>query len=213
MESENNSASETVETQSSEGEYSCSQDASDDNQITSGSSVTEKPLLEEYHCDESHDINVGMGKYAVIKEGCKLMTMGIGSCIATLIYDSVAKVYGMAHIMLPFQGDFSRKTQNANKYADVGIRNMIHDMEELGAKRGNMKAKIAGGAHMFPSLEEHPNSVNRKNAEAVRQVLAEEGIKIVAEDIGGNSGRTIIFNIEDEEFKVIVKSEHIERIL
>ncbi|MFP4424686.1 MAG: chemotaxis protein CheD [Candidatus Woesearchaeota archaeon] len=155
---------------------------------------------------DSERLIVGMGEYVIRGEGHKLMCVGIGSCIATVIYDSEKKIYSMGHIMLPLHAEIPRITANPNKYADICIPNMVKDMVEEGANKTRLKAKIAGGAHMFPSLQESEKSINVKNANAVRQVLKESGIELLSEDVGGSYGRTIILDTSTEECKIILKA-------
>lgn len=158
------------------------------------------------------EITVGMGKYEIKKEDTLLVCVGIGSCISTVIMDSQNKVYGMAHVMLPNYNP-SINTTNPNRYANVCIPNMIKDMIALGAKKENLKAKIAGGAHMFATFVPDKESINLKNIRAVKEVLQEETIPILAEDIGGNAGRTIKFNVDIEEFKIIIRANNEEKTI
>ena len=46
-------------------------------------------------------------------------------------------------------------------------------------------------------------SIGKRNGEAVKKSLNANGIPIIAEEIGGNKGRTMILNASDG--KVIVK--------
>ena len=60
-----------------------------------------------------------------------------------------------------------------------------------------LKAKMAGGAQMFQfSTGSDMMRIGPRNVEAVRKQLADLNIQIMAEDVGGNSGRTIEFNPE-----------------
>ena len=45
--------------------------------------------------------HVGMADLVVVSAPAKLVTLGLGSCIGLVVFDSVAKVAGMVHIMLP----------------------------------------------------------------------------------------------------------------
>ena len=59
----------------------------------------------------------------------------------------------------------------------------------------SLKAKIAGGAQMFQfSTGSDLMRIGPRNVEAVKRVLNQLGIELVAEDCGGNNGRTIEFN-------------------
>ena len=58
-----------------------------------------------------------------------------------------------------------------------------------------LKAKIAGGAQMFQfSTGSELMRIGPRNVEAVKKILMKNHIQLVAEDVGGNSGRTIEFN-------------------
>ncbi len=71
--------------------------------------------------------------------------------------------------------------------------------------------KIAGGAEMFSFAgSDAPRlAVGQRNIAAVREQLAALGLRIHAEDLGGNSGRTFEFNVETQQatIKVVGKPE------
>ena len=116
----------------------------------------------------------------------------------------VNKIAGMVHYMLP---DSTRiiNNQNIAKFGDTGIAETVRRMEELGAKRQFMVAKIAGGAKMFAIRAESNLSnlnVGDNNIESAKIHLAALGIKLIAEDTGLNYGRTIEFFAEDGSLKI-----------
>ncbi|AJG39879.1 chemotaxis protein CheD [Thermotoga sp. RQ7] len=132
---------------------------------------------------------IGIGEYAVMKNPGVIVTLGLGSCVAVCMRDPVAGVGGMAHVMLPDSGG---KTDKPGKYADTAIETLVKELEALGAKRERMEAKIAGGASMF---ESKGMNIGQRNVEAVKRHLKEHGIKLVAEDTGGNRARSVEYNI------------------
>lgn len=148
-------------------------------------------------------IKVGMADLQVCKAPDALTTLGLGSCIGACIYDPATKVAGMVHFMLP-DSTRIKNNQNIAKFGDTGIAETIRLMEQLGAKRSRMVAKIAGGARMFNmSAATLPTmNVGDNNIEAARKVLKEFGICIIAEDVGLNYGRTIEFYAEDGSLKI-----------
>lgn len=134
-----------------------------------------------------------------------LVTISLGSCVGVVLYDPVNKIGGLAHIMLPDSSMSAVKSSNPKKFADTGIRMMIQEMIKLGAERKNLKAKIVGGACMFESAIPDPSlAIGTRNIEAVKKVLAEEKIPVVAEDTGGNYGRTPEFHTNSG--KLIIRS-------
>lgn len=148
-------------------------------------------------------IKVGMADLKVCKSPDALTTLGLGSCIGACIYDPATKVAGMVHFMLP-DSTRIKNNQNIAKFGDTGIAETIRLMEELGAKKSRMVAKIAGGAKMFAtSAASLPNmNVGENNIEAARKTFKEFGISIIAEDVGLNYGRTIEFFAEDGKLKI-----------
>jgi chemotaxis protein CheD len=67
-------------------------------------------------------------------------------------------------------------------------------MERCGGVRSRMTAKIAGGAKMF---EWTGKPIGDRKVEAVKKELQRLNIRVIAEDTGGNYGRTIQFDSKD----------------
>ena len=127
----------------------------------------------------------------------KIMTIGLGSCIGIALYDKISKISGLAHIMLPDSTKF-KTVSKPLKFADLAIPILLDKMEEKGCRRTNIVAKIAGGASMFNFSDKSMISdIGKGNAEAVKKVLQKESIPIIAEDTGGNKGRTMILDSND----------------
>ena len=145
------------------------------------------------------EVRVGIADAAIVSAPDTLITMGLGSCIGIALYDNVSKVAGLAHIMLPYSKDFKNNT-NVMKFADTCIPLLLEKMEEKGAKRRNISARIAGGANMFKMEGE---TIGTKNAIAVEEVLHSLKIPIKGKDCGGSIGRTI--RIEAEFGNVYVR--------
>lgn len=138
-------------------------------------------------------IRVRMAEFYVGKSPEVIVTIGLGSCIGIALYDKLSKVGGLVHIMLPE----NKKGLKPAKYADTGIPFLLEKMIEFGAKKDNIKAKIAGGAHMFSSAGDLNIQVGKRNIEAVHKVLEMLKIEILAEDLGENYGRTMELYTED----------------
>ncbi len=139
---------------------------------------------------------VGMADLKVVKHPGSLTTLGLGSCIGICLYDPSTKVIGMAHIMLPSSKTI-KNNSNIAKFADTAIIKLIDDMKNQGAISRRFVGKIAGGSQMFKfSSGNDMMKIGQRNAEAVREILKELRIPILADDTGGNFGRTIEFSSE-----------------
>ncbi len=148
----------------------------------------------------SEPIRVRMAEYSVGTAPDILITIGLGSCIGIALYDSTTKIGGLVHIMLPE----NRKGLNPAKFADTGIPYLIEKMVEAGANKRNIVAKIAGGAHMFASAGDFNIQVGQRNIEAVCNLLDKMNIKLLAQDVGEDYGRTMVFYTDDG--KVLIRS-------
>ena len=147
-------------------------------------------------------IKVGMADYKVGCAPAILISYGLGSCIGVSLYDSQAKVGGLLHIMLP-DSTQARSTDNPAKFADTGVSLMLNDVIKLGANKNRLVAKIAGGSQMFAFANATDiMRVGARNAEAVKKILKELNIKLIAEDTGGNYGRTVQIDLENGVYKV-----------
>ncbi|HAN44736.1 MAG TPA: chemotaxis protein CheD [Ruminococcaceae bacterium] len=142
-------------------------------------------------------VNVGISDLNVVKSPNRLITYALGSCVGICLYDSRALVAGLSHIMLPYSKDYTAN-ENICKFADTAIPKLLSDMEKNGASRTRIVAKIAGGAQMFNTGSNSSiANIGQRNVAAVKEVLKQLNIKIVAEDTGLNYGRTVEFSAVD----------------
>lgn len=153
---------------------------------------------------ENKEVRVGIADVAVVYSPDKIITMGLGSCIGIALYDNDKKIGGLVHIMLPDSNQF-KNIVNPLKYADLGIEDLLKRMMNLGCRKTSITAKIAGGASMFNFPDKKILSdVGKRNSDAVIEVIKKLSIPLLAEDVGGNKGRTMIFDSRDG--KVTIKS-------
>lgn len=147
----------------------------------------------------SKTITVGIADLNVVKAPDMLVTYALGSCVGICLYDAGVKVAGMSHIMLPSSQQMSNiGATQPMKFADTAIVMLIKKMEQMGASRIRMKAKIAGGAQMFAAMSTSAiANIGDRNVAAVKATLAELHIPILAEDCGKNYGRTQYFGAND----------------
>jgi len=109
------------------------------------------------------------------------------------------KIGGMAHILLPNNpGDGIPE-----KYADSAIPLLITRLLKDGAKKEFLSAKLAGGASMFKfNASVTLGQIGERNVEESKKILEKNGIPVLEEDTGGNTGRVIDFFLEDGRLKV-----------
>ena len=134
--------------------------------------------------------------FAVGRGDGVISTIGLGSCVAIVIYDRQTRVGGMAHVLLPSEG-LSRDKDNRAKFPGTAVPLLLEEMKKLGA-RGPYTAKIAGGSSMFGALLPSGGiNMGERNVLSSRQALSDAGIPLAAQDVGGDYGRSVYFHLDD----------------
>mgnify|MGYP001419216857 CR=1 FL=1 len=151
----------------------------------------------------SQSVKVGIAGLDIVEHPGTITTIGLGSCVGVVLYDQQTRLAGLVHVMLP-HSDISKSSEfKLGKYADTGIDAVLELMKSRGANMHRIKAKIAGGAQMFSRQGSGDTlRIGPRNVEAVKEELARRNIAVVAEDTGGNKGRTIEFDTETFLLKV-----------
>ena len=138
-------------------------------------------------------LTVGIADMKIAQGSGILITYALGSCIGLCFHDPRLKLGALLHIMLPLNMETGRK--NPMKYADTGIRETLRQLEAKGASKSRMTVKIAGGAKMFEVNGGNLGNIGQRNIESVHLILRKEGIRLMAEDVGGTVARTLLFDV------------------
>jgi chemotaxis protein CheD len=141
-----------------------------------------------------------------------LVTQGLGSCVAILLYDAEARVGGMAHVLLPSPA-LSRIDANPAKFPQSAVPRLLELMTADGAQAGRVSARLAGGASMFAALAT-PGTVHmgERNLVAARQVLRTLGVPLVGEAVGGDFGRTVRLSVNDGSVEVLTVAHGVQHL-
>ena len=119
-----------------------------------------------------------------------IVTHSLGSCIGVAIHDPVAKVGGLLHFQLPESGDRpERAAENPYMFADTGLPAFFKTAYKHGAEKKRLVVKIAGGSNVADKSEFF--QIGRRNYISLKKILWKNGVLIKAEDVGGNSWRTM----------------------
>jgi len=134
----------------------------------------------------------GMGEICVSADASTTLTcLGIGSCIALSAYDPVARVGGLAHIVLP-EGSEAETGKYPGKYATTAVPALLAQMSKLGAEKQRLVIKLVGGAQMIQAEGfGQVIQMGARNTDNTHKSLAQAGLRVAAEDVGGASGRSL----------------------
>ena len=124
--------------------------------------------------------------------------VGLGSCVAILLYDPDKKIGAIAHSFLPNR-EKGHSSEDPMRFVDHVIPVMINELRKKGCGASNLVAGIFGGSSF--SFEKS-FSIGERNIEAARRVLKENNIPIVTEEVGGRDPRKVSFDPHRGEVRV-----------
>ncbi len=145
---------------------------------------------------DSHPIIVG--EVFATAEPIWITTL-LGSCVATCLYDDIARVGGMNHFMLP---ESNVRMDQCASYGVHSMEMLINSLMKLGAKRSRLQSKVFGGGRIIRSGQSS-NQIGARNADFALRFLETECIPLVASFTGGDSGMHVKFHTHTQ--RVIVR--------
>lgn len=143
--------------------------------------------MDKLNADDSKGVNVGIGDYKI--RNTQISSIGLGSCVAVILYDRKLKLGGLAHVMLP---ESNGRSERPGKFADTAVPHLVCEMEKCGSVRRSLSAYLVGGASMFEQFKGNLD-IGKRNVAALKKHLDELHISIESEDTGGTSGRSVNF--------------------
>ncbi len=123
-----------------------------------------------------------------------IITYSLGSCIGLVVYDSVARVGGMLHYMLPESSiDEGKAEQRPYMFADSGIPRLFKSAYKLGAAKQRMRIYVAGGSEILD--QKGFFNIGKRNYMALKKMFHKNNVMINKQDVGGNVNRTVRIEI------------------
>jgi chemotaxis protein CheD len=129
------------------------------------------------------------GQVFASREPCEISTV-LGSCVGVVLVDALLRTGGACHYLLPFDAADGLATP---RFGNPAIGDLIARMLAMDSRKRDLEAKLFGGASMLSQARPNVPSLGTKNVDVARRRLADEGIPIVAEDVGGYAGRKLVF--------------------
>ncbi len=134
------------------------------------------------------------GEYYVTTENESITTV-LGSCISACIRDTVSRVGGMNHFMLP---ETSKKklnmgaeavVGNATRYGNYAMEHLINMILTHGGKRKNLEVKLFGGGKILSTM----GDVGVNNINFALEYVDAEGLILASQDLGDIYPRKVIY--------------------
>ncbi|MFW5698123.1 MAG: chemotaxis protein CheD [Fimbriimonadaceae bacterium] len=145
----------------------------------------------------------GMADIQVAKGAALFTCLGLGSCIGFAAWDPKAKIGGIVHIMLP-EAFKDRLVEKPGKFATTGIPALVSEMVRNGAGERRLVCAYAGGAQVFKfgNGTEGRLDVGARNSKKVADIVAEMRLNVIAKEVGGTNGRTMIMDTETGNIRI-----------
>lgn len=128
------------------------------------------------------------GNHAVIREPEVALVTLLGSCVAACLRDPALGLGGLNHFLLP--GDATADQKSA-RYGIHAMEMLVNDILKRGGVKDRLEAKVFGGANVIDVSA--AETVGDRNCRFVTDYLRKEGIRIVAQDLGGERARRVFF--------------------
>jgi chemotaxis protein CheD len=125
-----------------------------------------------------------------------LVTYALGSCLGIAVYDPLARVGGLLHVMLASSTiDPAKAERNPAMFVDTGVPQLFRDCYAAGARKERMLLYVAGGASTRAGDGEDRFQIGKNNFLMLRKLLWKNGVLIRGEDVGGTESRTMTLEI------------------
>lgn len=144
------------------------------------------------------DVYLGIGDFHFACTPTRIRTL-LGSCVSITLWHPALRIGGMCHYMLPERQRPAQpgEPQPDGRYADEAMTLFDQAFAQYGTLARDYRAKVFGGGNMFATLGEGSNSlaIGQRNIDTARRLLARRHIPIVAEHLGGDGHRKLIFDV------------------
>lgn len=171
-----------------------------------------------YKLEKQVSVNLMPGELHIAKQPILIKTL-LGSCVSVILHSKRNQVTGISHAQLPYEFSHdkakSKCMDNAPlkcntkiskkdifKYITCSTQYMLEKFFSLGIQSSEISAKIFGGSDVLSS-HAHQNTIGKQNIESAHEMIKRFNLKLINEDTGGTTGRTIY--LYTETFEVLVR--------
>ena len=132
------------------------------------------------------------GQLLISEEPCQVTTI-LGSCVAACVWDPGLGVGGLTHFLLPAGPE---RGPSSPKFGNVAVVTLIEGLVRFGGRPERFVAKVFGGACVLEPMRGRSRHLGLQNVEIALHLLAQHGIPVLAQDVGGDRGRKLIYHTD-----------------
>jgi len=152
--------------------------------------------------EQMRTIIVGVADYKISTDPLTyIATYALGSCLGITFYDEKRRIGALLHAMLPTANLHAGQKIREPMFLDSGIPRVLSSMVRAGAKKGDIRCKVFGGAQLMAT--DNFFRIGSKNIDMFYKLSQEMDLDVVAWEVSGRVNRTI--RLVNHSGDVIVK--------
>lgn len=134
---------------------------------------------------------IGVGDLSVSNnQSITLSTYALGSCVAVVAYDPIARAGGLLHAMLPEAKLSPDKAKGQPAmFVDTGMAALLRALTGLKVDYRRLHIFLAGGAAVLGGSDMF--KIGERNVRATLSLLGELGLRVSHSEVGGTINRTV----------------------
>ena len=155
---------------------------------------------------------VPIGEVKVACRPDQLVTAALGSCLCLTAYDPESGMGGLLHAMLPLsQVNLKKAETHPAMFVDTGIPALFGQLaaQENVSPKKNWLVKAIGCGN--PMGHKEVFKIGERNYRVLCERLADQMVRLKAEDIGGTVSRSVCLDLTTGQ--TIVRSNGVEKVL
>ena len=121
----------------------------------------------------------------------------LGSCVCITMHNPLKKISAISHAVMPTYSAVPKGNPQGPEifhYVDTSTEWMIDKFRQHSVNTEDIEIKLFGGSSMFPGGDRASLGVGSRNVDTALRLLECYGLHPKAWNVGGNSGRKLIFN-------------------
>ena len=114
------------------------------------------------------------------------------------MWDPLLRTGGMSRILVswPYSGDRS------SAYGHGAVDRLVASLEAMGCVPAGLRARVVGGASVGPGVDHSRRALSSGNVAAAFGALAQHGIAVASQEIGGDRARRLVFRVDNGELAI-----------
>ena len=156
--------------------------------------------------DQMRTIIVGVADFKISTEpSTYIATHALGSCLGVTFHDDKRRIGGLLHAMLPTAKLHEGQKIREAMFLDTGIPKLLTAMVRAGAKKGDIRCKVFGGAQLMAT--DSFFRIGSKNIDMFYRLSQELELDVVSWEVSGRVNRTIRLNNTTGDVTVKIPSK------